>query len=48
MKKITFVGLLLVFMANLQTYSQTQLWVDDFEDSGSPSSGVRTPLITLL
>lgn len=43
MKKITLIGLLMLFITNIQIYSQTEFWSDDFEDTGSPSSGVRTP-----
>src|SRR5690606_10051570 len=31
------------FLTIQNNYSQTQFWSDDFEDTGSPSSGVRTP-----
>ena len=43
MKKITLIGLLMLFITNIQVYSQTEFWSDNFEDTGSPSSGVRTP-----
>ncbi|RXK61772.1 hypothetical protein ESA94_01810 [Lacibacter luteus] len=42
-------GLLLLFVfSHMQLSAQTQFWSDDFEDSGSPSSGTRTPSTTVL
>lgn len=43
MKKITTLLSVLIVMSFFPVLGQTQFWVDDFEDAGSPSSGIRTP-----
>lgn len=43
MKKITTLLSVLIVMSFFPVLGQTQFWVDDFEDAGYPSSGIRTP-----
>lgn len=43
MKKITTLLSVLIVMSFFPVLGQTQFWVDDFEDAGSPSSGIRAP-----
>ncbi|MGE4347600.1 MAG: hypothetical protein AB7D46_09330 [Flavobacteriaceae bacterium] len=43
MKKITTLLSVLIVMSFFPVLGQTQFWSDDFEDTGSPSSGIRTP-----
>ncbi len=40
-KRTILLGLSMLLSGIL--FGQTQFWSDDFEDTGSPSSGVRTP-----
>ncbi|AWG27077.1 beta strand repeat-containing protein [Flavobacterium kingsejongi] len=44
-KNFTLIFALLLYLCSFRGMAQTQFWSDTFEDTGAPSTGVRTPSI---